>query len=108
MESYNDATYLWGASVTVNRQVEGIEAGYRAFVAWGELTNEAESKIFADFWRWFSELRALCDRQHQTLAAYCFWAQAEDGAMNRAVQNPLEGGPTPTSNRFATPPPRCG
>lgn len=94
MESYNDATYLWGASVTVNRQVEGIEAGYSAFVAWGELTNEAESKIFADFWRWFSELRSLCDGQDRTLAAYCFWAQAEDGAMNRAVQNPLEGGPT--------------
>jgi len=28
------------------------------------------------------------------MAGYCFWAQAEDGAMNRAVQNPLPGGPT--------------
>jgi predicted RecB family nuclease len=96
MESYDDATYLWGASVSVNRHVDGVEAGYRAFVEWGELSGEAESRIFSEFWSWFTGLRALCERQGRTLAAYCFWAQAEDGAMNRAVELPVEGGPSRT------------
>ena len=95
MESYDDATYLWGASVTLNAHVEGIEPGYRAFVEWGELTGEAEAKIFQEFWQWLSDLREKCAAQSLTIAGYCFWAQAEDGAMNRAVENPLPGGPTP-------------
>ena len=94
MESYDDATYLWGASVTLNTHVEGIEPGYRAFVEWGELTAEAEAKIFQDFWQWLSDLREKCAAQGLTIAGYCFWAQAEDGAMNRAVESPLPGGPT--------------
>ena len=96
MESYDDATYLWGASITLNVPVEGIDAGYRAFVEWGTLDLEAESRNFADFWSWFQELRATCAREGRSFAAYCFWAQAEDGAMNRAVAHPLEGGPTAT------------
>jgi len=95
MESYDDATYLWGASVTLNAHVEGIEPGYRAFVEWGELTGEAEAKIFQEFWQWLSDLREKCAAQSLTIAGYCFWAQAEDGAMNRAVENQLPGGPTP-------------
>ena len=94
MESYDDATYLWGASVTVREPVDGVEPGYRAFVEWGELTSQAEAAIFADFWAWFSDLRQRCHDQGRTVAAYCFWAQAEDGAMNRAVSTPVGGGPT--------------
>jgi predicted RecB family nuclease len=94
MESYGDATYLWGASVTVNRPVEGLTAGHHAFVEWGELTLEAETKIFADFWAWLSEVRRVCHGAGRTFAAYCFWAQAEDGAMNRAVASPVLAGPT--------------
>jgi predicted RecB family nuclease len=94
MESYDDATYLWGATVSVNHPVEGIRPGHRSFVTWGELTSEAEARIFVDFWTWLSELRSLCAAQGRSFAAYCFWAQAEDGAMNRAVLSPLAGGPT--------------
>ncbi|MBW4077261.1 MAG: TM0106 family RecB-like putative nuclease [Acidobacteria bacterium] len=94
MESYDDATYLWGATVTVNNAVNGVEAGHWSFVNWGELNSATESQIFVDFWRWFDHLRSLCAAQDRSLAAYCFWAQAEDGAMNRAVLNPLAGGPT--------------
>jgi predicted RecB family nuclease len=94
MESYGDATYLWGASVTVNQTVEGVTAGYRAFVEWGELDDEAEARIFRDFWTWFSDLRQRCHEQGRTVAAYCFWAKAEDGAMNRAVATPMDGGPS--------------
>ena len=94
MESYNDATYLWGATVTVNRAVAGVDAGHHAFVEWGPLSHDAEAKNFARFWSWFSELRTVCSQQGRSLAAYCFWAQAEDGAMNRAVLHPFAGGPT--------------
>jgi predicted RecB family nuclease len=94
MESYDDATYLWGASVALNGHVEGVEAGYRSFVEWVELDADSEARIFRDFWTWLSEIRGRCHDQGRTFAAYCFWAQAEDGAMNRAVAEPIEGGPT--------------
>ena len=94
MESYDDATYLWGANVTLSGRVEGFQAGYQAFVEWGELTPRAEAEVFAKFWKWFDELRRTCHEDGRTFAAYCFWAQAEDGAMNRAVASPVPGGPT--------------
>lgn len=94
MESYDDVTYLWGATVTANTPVEGITSGHWSFVTWAKLDRSAEARVFADFWTWFDHLRSLCDAQGRTLAAYCFWAQAEDAAMNRAVLTPLAGGPT--------------
>jgi hypothetical protein len=93
MESYDDATYLWGAYVSVNQPTEGVQEGYRAFVDWGELTRESEAKNFQRFWAWLEELRQRCAEQGRTFAAYCFWAQAEDGAMNRAVDPPQPDGP---------------
>jgi predicted RecB family nuclease len=94
MESYDDATYLWGASVTVNTATTGVEEGYCAFVDWDHLDHVSEATIFRNFWRWLNELRRACEEQGRTFAAYCFWAQAEDGAMNRAVSPPLNDGPT--------------
>jgi predicted RecB family nuclease len=94
MESYGDRTYLWGASVTVRGDVVGIVSEHVTFVEWGELSRDAEAQLFANFWSWFIDLRARCHDQGRSFAAYCFWAQAEDGAMNRAVDKPVEGGPT--------------
>ena len=94
MESFDDVTYLWGAYVSSTVPLEGVEPGYHAFVDWGPLDASRESRIFADFWTWFSGVRAACRDQARTFAAYCFWAQAEDGAMNRAVATPLDEGPT--------------
>ena len=94
MESYEDATYLWGAHVTVVTPTQGVEPGYRAFAEWGPLDRDAEAVLFADFWAWLSTVRSACADQGRSFAAYCFWARAEDGAMNRAVHTPLEGGPT--------------
>ncbi|HEY1762177.1 MAG TPA: TM0106 family RecB-like putative nuclease [Acidimicrobiales bacterium] len=94
MESYDDATYLWGAHVSVLQPTDGVRAGYHGFVEWGELTREAEAKNFQEFWEWLEGVRRLCAEQGRTFAAYCFWAQAEDGAMNRAVDPPLANGPT--------------
>jgi predicted RecB family nuclease len=94
MESYDEVTYLWGAHVTLNAAVPSIQAGYHAFVEWGDLTPQAESEVFARFWKWFEELRRICHEDGRSFGAYCFWAQAEDGAMNRAVSTPVPGGPT--------------
>jgi len=94
MESYDDATYLWGANVTLNAPLDGAGEGYTTFVAWGELSRETEARNFANFWTWLTDLRRLCRSEGRTFAAYCFWAQAEDGAMNRAVASPVDGGPT--------------
>ncbi|MCU1362800.1 MAG: hypothetical protein JWM55_628 [Acidimicrobiaceae bacterium] len=96
MESYEDATYLWGASVSVNVATSGVEEGYHAFVNWDRLDHHAEATIFRDFWVWLDGVRGACHDQGRTFAAYCFWAQAEDGAMNRAVTPPLSDGPTTT------------
>ncbi len=93
MESYEDATYLWGAYVSVNVPTPGVTPGYRAFAEWGPLDQSSEAALFARFWRFLDEVRAACSVQGRTFAAYCFWAQAEDGAMNRAVEHPLDGGP---------------
>ena len=50
MESYDDATYLWGAYVSSVQPTDGVRAGYHAFVEWGELTRESEAKNFREFW----------------------------------------------------------
>jgi predicted RecB family nuclease len=94
MESYDDVTYLWGASVSVHHNVLGIATGHVAFAEWGELTAQSEAANFSAFWSWLSSVRRLCQEQERSFAAYCFWAQAEDGAMNRAVRAPLAEGPT--------------
>jgi predicted RecB family nuclease len=96
MESDGEHTYLWGAYVRLAPGVCGLEGveGYHSFVSWERPTSDAETRIFAEFWHWFSSLRATCDARALSFAAYCFWAQAEDGAMNRAVATPHEDGPT--------------
>jgi predicted RecB family nuclease len=94
MESYGDTTYLWGALVSINQPTEGVTPGYRAFVDWGAPTVDSEARIFSEFWSWFSDVRRGCAEQGRSVAAYCFWAQAEDGAMERAVATPLADGPT--------------
>ena len=94
MESYGEHTYLWGASVRCASGLSQLPEGYHSFVEWGELSQESEARIFAEFWEWFDTLRSSCAQRGLTFAAYCFWAQAEDGAMNRAVDPPLDEGPT--------------
>ncbi len=96
MESDGEHTYLWGAYVRVTSGVtiEGVLEGYHPFVDWDEPSADSEARVFAEFWAWFSALRATCDERSHSFAAYCFWAQAEDGAMNRAVAVRADG-PTP-------------
>jgi predicted RecB family nuclease len=94
MESYNETTYLWGALVTTRRDVPGVTQGYVSFGCFDHLDHQAEASIFQDFWTWFSQLRDSAHAAGASFAAYCFWAQAEDGAMNRAAGHSVEVGPT--------------
>ncbi len=94
MESYADHTYLWGATVRLAPGISNLPSGYHSFVEWDELSDASEARIFDEFWKWFTALREESASRGHTFAAYCFWAQAEDGAMNRAVESPREGGPT--------------
>ncbi len=82
-----------GRSSACDVDVPGLTTGYRSFVEWGELGPESETRVFAEFWAWLSDVRDTCRARGLTFAAYCFWAAAEDGAMNRAVAHPLGGGP---------------
>lgn len=86
MESYEDATYLWGAVVSVARAVPGVSEGYHAFATFDPLTPAAEAALFARFWTWLEGLRAACEDAGATFCAYCFWSTAEDGAMDRALE----------------------
>ncbi len=94
MESYNELTYLWGAYVTTRRTIFGIKEGYHSFVSFEPLDGDVEMDVFANFWRWFSDTRSLARAADASFAAYCFWAHAEESAMNRAVRHGLWNAPT--------------
>lgn len=94
MESYDDVTYLWGATLTLRAPVAGLAEGYVAFARWRDLSATGEAALFAEFWSWFSRVRDAAASASASFAAYCFWARAEDSAMNRAVEAPAPGGPT--------------
>ncbi len=85
MESYEDATYLWGAVVSLARPVPGVTSGYHAEATFESLTPAGEAALFARFWAWLEGVRTACEDAGATFCAYCFWATAEDGAMDRAV-----------------------
>ncbi len=107
MESYNDCTYLWGAYVSLRRPVEGLHEGYFSFVSWEPLSADVESRVFSDFWTWFSSARDLTHAAGASFAAYCFWAQAENSSMNRAIATATDSSPdlaTLDAFRHASPP----
>lgn len=107
MESTAEHTYLWGAHVRRGDDQGDLPAGYHSFAVWNGLSDDSETRNFKKFWDWFSGLRAECARRGLSFAAYCFWANAENGAMNRGVKAPLENGPTRSDLdefRAATPP----
>jgi len=90
MESYEHATYLWGALVSVNTEAEGITEGYVPFVTFEPLSDEREADLFGEFWTWLMDLRKRVVAQGLSFRSYCFWHPAEEGQMRRAVAT---GGP---------------
>lgn len=95
MESYDHATYLWGALVTCHVPVVGISEGYRAFADFERLDDEVEATIFGDFWAFLTELRQEVRRQGRSFRAYCFWRAAEEGQMRRALRAGGDDLPSP-------------
>jgi predicted RecB family nuclease len=96
MESYSHATYLWGATVTLRSEAEGIEEGYVPFVSFEGLDDQREAALFGQFWSWLTELRRRALAQKLSFRCYCFWHLAEEGQMRRAVRI---GGPGLPSER---------
>ena len=107
MESYDNRTYLWGALVTLRRDVPGVEAGYRSFVDWATPTERSEGDVFAAFWRWLDDVRQRTAAAGASWCAYCFWAYAEDSAMSRAAasSSPLVPDPAEVEAFRSTQPP---
>lgn len=94
MESYDNATYLWGALVTVRRETPGVHPGYRAFAEWGELDAGAEGRLFARFFGWLAETVGAARAAGRTVGCYCFWEHAERAQMRRAMDAGVDGLPT--------------
>ena len=98
MESYEHATYLWGAYVSSPSpgilSKLGVEEGYHSFVSFDALDDATEVEIFGAFWKWLSDVRAQAAAAGLQFRAYCFWRAAEEGQMKRAVS--LGGGGLPS------------
>ena len=95
MESYDNATYLWGASVATRVPTVGVADGYVAFAEWGELTLEAEGALFARFVTWLRTTMAAASTQGRSVGLYCFWEHAELAQARRAMGSHADGLPTP-------------
>ncbi len=93
MESYDNATYLWGSLVTARVPTEGITTGYRAFAEWGELTALSEGALFAEFYRWLEGTVATARAAGRSVGLYCFWEHAERAQMRRAMGSGAPGLP---------------
>jgi len=83
LESTEDGVYLWGTLVTGQPVPGGPPAGYRAFCTWAPMTADAESRLFAEFWAWLSDLRAAAAAAGLAFRAYCYNAAAESTQMLR-------------------------
>ncbi len=80
MESYADSgAYMWGCWLSGTDV--GAEPGYRAFVTWDPLPSDDEARSFAEFWSWFTALRAKAHARGLTFRAYCYNELAENRWM---------------------------
>jgi predicted RecB family nuclease len=95
MESYENATYVWGSLVTARVDVPGLEQGYRAFTEWGELTTRTEGELFTRFFRWLADTVAISEAAGRSVGLYCFYAHAELTQMRRAMASGAPGLPAP-------------
>jgi predicted RecB family nuclease len=81
MESFGEAgAYLWGALLRhPGGRLPGDEPdGYRAFATWDPVPTQDEARSFAEFWTWFSAVRARAAATGRSFAAYCYNEQAEN------------------------------
>jgi predicted RecB family nuclease len=81
MESFGESgAYLWGALLRhPGGRLPGDEPdGYRAFATWDPVPTQDEARSFAEFWTWFSAVRARAAATGRSFAAYCYNEQAEN------------------------------
>jgi predicted RecB family nuclease len=95
MESYENATYVWGSLVTARVATPGVEEGYRAFAEWGELTERSEGELFGRFVAWLADTVAHAEAAGATVGLYCFYEHAELSQMRRAMASGAAGLPSP-------------
>ena len=89
MESFGESgAYLWGALLRHpgGRRPGDEPPGYRAFATWDPLPTSDEARSFAEFWSWFSRVRAQAAATGRTFAAYCYNAQAENRWLLASAQ----------------------
>jgi predicted RecB family nuclease len=89
MESFGESgAYLWGALLRHpgGRRPGDEPSGYRSFATWDPLPTPDEARSFAEFWTWFSRLRARAAATGRTFAAYCYNAQAENRWLLASAQ----------------------
>ena len=81
MESFGESgAYMWGTLLSHpgGARPGDDPAGYRAFVTWDPLPTLDEARSFAEFWGWFSGVRAGAAASGRSFAAYCYNEQAEN------------------------------
>src|SRR4029077_18581923 len=83
MENTADSSSLWGTLVTTRTEGTARPAGYRAFSSWDPMTAATEAELFAEFWRWLTDLRAAAAADGLRLRAYCYHASAENSQLRR-------------------------
>ena len=91
MESFGESgAYLWGC--LLSGADIGLAPGYRSFVTWAPLPTVDESRSFAAFWAWLTEVRERTLAAGLTFRAYCYNAMAENrwlfGSVERFAGRP--------------------
>ena len=83
MENTEDGVYLWGALVTDRSGRASVPAGYHPFCTWDPMTGQAETGLFAEFWRWLAGVRRVAAAAGLVFRGYCYNAAAENSQMRR-------------------------
>jgi predicted RecB family nuclease len=74
----DDGVYLWGVHVTDRAGTGLVDEGYRPFVTWDPaVAGAVEEQLFAQFWRWFRDLRSRVTAAGYTVTTYCWSLGAE-------------------------------
>lgn len=78
MENALDGTpYLWGA---------WADDAYHSVQSWEQPSPAVAAAVFVDFWSWLDERRRRAHEAGMTIAFWCWYSQAEAGALRLGAQ----------------------